>query len=388
VSEALGSLRAGYQHRYAAARHARAAGRRVVGYFQNTVPVELIRAAGLFPVRLAGSPEYCPPVVAEFMEEYFDGEVRSIFGLLAEGHFDFVDLVVIPRSAEIWLQLYYLLLEFREWRPDAPVPAVYLFDLLQSPHYETGRYVLGRCRDLARQLAEVSGTVVTEAALVAAIAKGNRQRRLLQLVSAQWQSAKPTLDGADALRVIGSAGALGIERHCELLERLLDSLPPSLSRHGPRLLLKGSPQSDTRFTELVEAAGGAVVAHDHAWGDRTYQALIAETGDPWEALAEHYWLEAPSPRSYPQEREDQRFLALAQAAAVDGVIFWHEEWDDTLGWEYPGQKRLLDAAGIGSLYLKRQPYFEPPVAAQRQAVSDFLAALRTSAATRRVAEGS
>jgi benzoyl-CoA reductase/2-hydroxyglutaryl-CoA dehydratase subunit BcrC/BadD/HgdB len=106
---------------------------------------------------------------------------------------------------------------------------------------------------------------------------------------------------------------------------------------------------------------------------------VQERDEPWAALARHYCFDIPSPREYPQAKADELFLALATQARVDGVIFIHDEWDDTLGWEYPDQKRLLEARGIGSLFLKRQRYFDPDEAQQRESVRGFLDHLRTRA---------
>jgi hypothetical protein len=111
------------------------------------------------------------------------------------------------------------------------------------------------------------------------------------------------------------------------------------------------------------------------WGDRTYETLVPERSEPWATLARHYCLDIPSPREYPQAKADAKFLALATRARVDGVIFYHDEWDDTLGWEYPDQKKLLDDRGIASLFLKRQPYFEPNETEQEHAVRAFLSRL-------------
>jgi benzoyl-CoA reductase/2-hydroxyglutaryl-CoA dehydratase subunit BcrC/BadD/HgdB len=125
--------------------------------------------------------------------------------------------------------------------------------------------------------------------------------------------------------------------------------------------------------------GGCVVAHDHLWGDRTYASTVHERSEPWNALAHHYCFEIPSPREYPQAKADERFLQLAETARVNGVIFFHDEWDDTLGWEYPDQKKQLDERGIRSLFLKRQRYFDPDEAGQSEVIRSFIAQLQTRA---------
>jgi len=374
MDQPLQALRAAYESPYDAARAHRAKGGKVIGYLLNAVPEELIAAAGCFPVRLRGEPQRSP-IAERYMETYMDGEVRSIFGALLEGRFDFVDLLVIPRSSEMYLQLYYFLLEIPKWEPAVRLPPIHMFDLLQTPSSATLKYVVGRLRDLAERIAAVGGGLIDGQALSTAITAVNAKRRRLQQASALWQAETPALTGVDALTTISCASFMPQDDYLTRLDALIAEPPPTFAT-GPRILLKGSPQSDLRFTSLVERLGGAVVAHDHLWGDRTYATVVEERAEPWAALARHYCLDIPSPREYPQTKADARFLELVQRARVEGVIFYHDEWDDTLGWEYPDQKKLLDSRGVPSLFLKRQPYFEPPELEQAQAVRAFLDTLR------------
>jgi benzoyl-CoA reductase/2-hydroxyglutaryl-CoA dehydratase subunit BcrC/BadD/HgdB len=368
-------LRDIYADPYAAARAHRAAGGKVVGYLLNSVPEELIIAAGCFPVRLRGDPARLPPLAERYMEEYLDGEVRSIFGALLEGRFDFVDLLVIPRNSEVYLQLYYFLLEMPKWEPQARIPPLYLFDLLQTPSAMTLRYVAGRLHDFANRLGEISGRSITAPALSKAISTVNAKRASLQAASRLWQARAPALSGVDALTVISAASFAAHDTYMSALKALVAD-PPAAASPKARLLLKGSPQSDLRFTALVERVGAGVVAHDHLWGDRTYAALVREDGDPWHALARHYSLDIPSPREYPQAKADQGFLLLVEKAHVQGVIFFHDEWDDTLGWEYPDQKKLLEQRGVPSVFLKRQRYFDPDEAQQSEGVRALVESLQ------------
>lgn len=371
ANSAVEKLRAAYADPYAAARAHRASGGKVVGYFLNSVPEELIVASGCFPVRLRGEPTQQSARAERYMEEYMDGEVRSIFGAFLEGRFDFVDLVVIPRNSEVYLQLYYFLLEIPKWEADVRLPALHLFDLLQTPNSTTLKYVTGRLHALAELLVEIGGKLVTTASLTQAISRTNAKRALLQRCSTLWHSRTSAISGVDALAIISAASFMRHDEFSEALSTLTaEPNPSALSK--PRILLKGSPQSDARTTALIERLGGAVVAHDHLWGDRTYEALVPERSEPWTALARHYALNIPSPREYPQAKADARFLDLVTRAQVEGVIFFHDEWDDTLGWEYPDQKNALDARGIDSLFLKRQPYFTPNETEQAEHIASFL----------------
>lgn len=370
---ALATLHRQYRDRESEARRRHDAGQKVVGYFSNNVPEELVLATGMFPVQLTGDPRDTTEVADAYLDDVFDGSIKSIFNRLFTGHFDFVDLIVVPRTSEAFLQLYYFVEEARRWEPDRRVPELYLFDFLQTPFHLTTEWDRSRMDLLRARLERLAGAPVTDIALRQAIATVNGDRRLLQRAASLWRGPAPRLSGVDALAIIGSGWFMDRAEHARLLGAIVaggSSLPP---RSGPCLMVKGSPHDNAGFYEVAEESGAAIVASDHFFGDPNFAALVDEEGDPLDALTGYYQLYSPSIRSYPQSRQDTRFMALIDEAAVEGVVFYHDEHDDTLGWDYPDQKRRLDARNIPSLFLKRQSYGRPDREAQRHALREFIA---------------
>jgi benzoyl-CoA reductase/2-hydroxyglutaryl-CoA dehydratase subunit BcrC/BadD/HgdB len=372
---ALATLHRHYDDREGEARRRRETGQKVVGYLSNNVPEELILAAGMFPVRLTGDPRDTTEMADIYLDEAFDGSIKSIFNRLFTGHFDFVDLVIVPRTSEAFLQLYYFVTEVRCWEPERRVPDLYLFDFLQTPFYLTNQWDRSRLALLGSRLEHLAGAPITEGALREAIATMNGDRRKLQKAAVLWRGATPRLSGVDALAIVGSGWFMDRAEHAALLGSIVEGGEALQLRSGPRVMIKGSPQDNADFYRLVEECGAAIVAGDHVFGDSTFAALVDEDSDPIDALTGYYQLHSPSIRSYPQAQQDKQFMALVDKAAVEGVVFYHDEYDDALGWDYPDQKRLLDARGIPSLFLKRQSYRRPDRAAQRHALREFLAAL-------------
>ena len=372
---ALEKLRSIYRDREAEARATKAGGGKVVGYFSNNVPVELIAAAGLFPVCLTGDPGEATDIGDRYMEEFHDGNIRSIFDRMLRGHYNFADLIVVPRTSESFLQLYYYLLEARKWEPARHFPELYLFDLLQAPNWTVGRYDRDRLDELRRTLDRVAGRATSDDAIRAAIAATNENRALFGAVNKLRRGDRPSVSGTDMLRIAGAAGFTATANHTALLHDIQKDSGALEPLDGWRVMVKGSPHDDDGFYALVESCGAIIVADDHVAGERAFEHRIAGGGDPMEALTEHYHRHSPSPRSYPQAEQDRRFLDLVGEARVGGVIFFHDEWDDVLGWDYPGQKKLLDARGVKSLFLKKQSYRSPDRAAQRDAVRGFVESL-------------
>jgi benzoyl-CoA reductase/2-hydroxyglutaryl-CoA dehydratase subunit BcrC/BadD/HgdB len=365
-TDPLAHLRAAYQQRSSAALAARANGRKVVGYIGTCVPVELIAAAGCFPVQLTGEPGEPTPLAADFLDDDFEGDVRSLFQRIVGGAFNHVDLVVIPRTSNSYLYLYYLLHEAKRWLPGQVFPEAYLFDVLHTPYASTGEYVYGRVVAFKERLEQLAGSAIDADALRSAIARANDNRLALQAVNDMRRQAVPAIGGTDVLRAIGAARFMDMDEHTALAHALLAQACAPAS--GPRLMVKGAPHDHDGFYELVEAQGAVIVADDHLAGERTIERLVDDTAEPLVSLAHHYHLHMPSIRSYPQTQQDRRFLEIVDAAGVQGVIFFHDEFDDTLGWDYPGQKKLLDERGIPSVWLQKQAYGSPDREAQAAAV--------------------
>ena len=78
-----------YDHRLDAARQKHSAGIPVVGVTSNTVPWELVRAAGFSPFLLS-APHGLTPYADLFMKPVFENRIRNIFDRLLAGDGEFL----------------------------------------------------------------------------------------------------------------------------------------------------------------------------------------------------------------------------------------------------------------------------------------------------------
>lgn len=348
---------------FAAARAAKAAGQRVIAYAGASVPVELIRAGGAFALQLAGDPSQPTPLSDTCLDDEFDGEIRSLFDQIGGGACNVADTIIIPRASNGLLYLYYSLLELRRLEPQRVFPEVVLFDVLNTPNWETGQYVLDRTRALHAALGgspQALRDAVAMANLVRqALHSLNQRRRAGALRGSTWWTA------LRASRVMAPAAWL------DAAARLDDEAAPPV-----RLMLKGYGQDTPALYLLAEELGANIVADDCIGGERTVAALVDEQAEPLGALASHYHVHVPTIRSFPRSREDAAWLALIEASATQGVVFCHEEFDDTFGWDYPEQKALLEQRALPQLLLSRQSYRSPDREAQRAALAGLIARIK------------
>jgi len=349
---------------------ARLSDKPVIGYLANTVPVEMIRAAGFFALQLVGNPRHATPRALERMEDFFDGYILSIFDRMLAGEYSWLDAVIVPRSSEVLLQLYYHMLEVRRAEPQIPMPRPILFDILHSPGPATARYNAGRLAALRDRLSDM-GTPVTDAALAAEIATANRVRAALDRLDSLRRESPARLRGSTMLRATIASTLMPPDAFTAAAQAL--AAEPETAPAGPRLLLTGSPHDEDGFHKLVEATGANIVADDHGTGAWWFDHPVDESGDAMQALLHKYHLNAPSPRSYPRAVTDGRLMHAVDRARPDAVIFFTDEWDDTFGFDYPTQRDLLAARGIPTLFLKEQSYRKPDRAAQEAALRDLYA---------------
>jgi benzoyl-CoA reductase/2-hydroxyglutaryl-CoA dehydratase subunit BcrC/BadD/HgdB len=279
---------------------------------------------------------------------------------------------VIVRGHEPHLQLYYALEEIRRLEPGLRFPEIVLLDLLGSPHWRTERWNRSRLALFGDRLAALAGAPVTDDALRVAMEAEAGVRRRLRAVAALRHQDPPRLSGPDALAILAAPAFVPPETVVPWLDALLADPPPPLPAGRPRLMVKGLGFDALALHALVADMGADVVVDDHPGGDPLADRGDPGAGDPLDVLADQFLREVATPRTFPQSLQDRRMMDRVRAARVDGVLVVLPEHDDTLGWDWPGQKAMLEAAGVAAVPLFHQPFANPDRTAQRAAVADLL----------------
>ena len=349
-NSAANQLASHYENPMAQALEAHRAGVPVVGLTSNTIPWELIRAAGLFPVVLR-PPQRATPAADEFMEKnVFQARIRQIFESAVSGEWSFLRAIILPRTSEQECKLFLYLHEVVREGSREGVPPVYLYDLLHSQSAETHAYGISRTEELKRQLEEIAGHPIARPQIVAAIAESNAARAAVRSLLRLRQGA-PRLSGTEALPLIGAYWFMGRAEYTKLATKASGVLERGKPLRGARLIVKGPPLDHLQLHAALESHGAIVVAEDDWWGTRSVGADIHSDGDALKTIFAHYYLDAPSPRVFPPHAADRWFESRVREG-VDGVVFYLPPEDYVLGWDYPRQKQFLDGLGIPSLAVR------------------------------------
>ena len=321
----------------------------IVGITSNTVPWELLRAAGCVPVLI--SPAAGPtPHANQFMEPAFDPRIRRILESTLAGEAAALSHIIIPRTSAAEYRLYLYLREVARQRNSAS-PA-YLFDLLHTRSARTRAYGMGRLIDLKAALEEWTSKPITAAALQSAITKSNAARRAIRRLLRLRRGDQPRLKGSEAVTLIGAWNFMDRGEYAELLTRAIREIRRRPALEGPRILIKGFPLDHPHLHRSIESHGAVVVAEDDWWGSRAAGGDIRTGGDPLTAIFAKYYLDAPSSQVFPRQAADRWFEREVQFD-VDGVVFYLPCYDDVYGWDYPRQREFLDSHRIPHMLLSQ-----------------------------------
>jgi benzoyl-CoA reductase/2-hydroxyglutaryl-CoA dehydratase subunit BcrC/BadD/HgdB len=359
-----------YENPMAQAMEAHRAGIPVVGITSNTVPWELIRAAGFFPV-MQRPAQGATPAADEFMEtNVFPERIRQIFECAVSGEWSFLRAIILSRTSEQEYKLFLYLREVAREGARNGMPPVFLYGLLHSQSAETRAFGISRTEELKRQLEEIAGHPIAAQTIAEAISESNAARaavrRLLDL-----RNGAPRINGAEALPLIGAYRFMGCADYAKLATEAVEILERREPLPGARLIVKGASLDHIRLQAAIESHGAIVVAEDDWWGTRSVGSDISEDGDALTAVFEHYYLDEPSPRVFPPDAADRWFESRVRDG-VGGVVFYLPSEDCVLGWDYPRQKVFLDGLGIPSIVLCDDPAAEELSAQSHESIERFV----------------
>jgi benzoyl-CoA reductase/2-hydroxyglutaryl-CoA dehydratase subunit BcrC/BadD/HgdB len=356
---ALEIMQKHYQQRDLYAREWKGRGGKVVGYFCDIVPEELISAAGFLPYRLSGDPLGGTEAVDVLLFRPGgppEGFVHSIFNMLLTTKYSFLDFLVIPNTRASIQKLYFILVNMKASNPSLKLPEIYFFDNLHTTFYLSGLYVRDRVFELKEKLEEWAGKKISDSALSAAIISTNENRDLLKKVAALRTADPPRISGVQALQIIGSSMFMNKEEHNKLLQKFLEEGSNLPVKTGPRLFVQGSPLDNLQLYKIIESSGATVVSEDNCWGNRYSDTLVNTSANPLEAIVDRYLNKAPCPQMLPLSRRVDNCVSGVLAAKAQGVIFNVIERDNSLNWEIPDEKAAFEQRNIPYLYLKDQKY--------------------------------
>ncbi len=341
---------------------ARFPGRRALGYLCSYLPEEIVHAAGFVPLRILPGGAASPRADAH-LQSYTCSLARGCLERSLTGELDFLAGVAFAHTcdtmqclADVW----------REGGTGKWVGWLVQPVTLDSPRAKG--YLVAEMKRFAASLPASSGAPISDDALRASIALYNANRRLL----ADLHSRRDALLAVDLWQATNAAMLLPPEEFQRMAQTALPTAGPStVRRGGARLVLSGPTLDDPAILSLIEDLGARVVGDDLCNGERYFDTLVAETGDPWEALAERYLRRVPCPCKHAGlDAREKHLLGLVRERGAQGVVFVHKKFCEPHAWDYPPLAAALTKASIPHLLLETEA--TTPLGAVRTRIEAFL----------------
>ncbi|HID94612.1 MAG TPA: 2-hydroxyacyl-CoA dehydratase [Candidatus Latescibacteria bacterium] len=345
-------------------------GGRAIGCLCAMVPVEIINAAGLFPLRLVGNRE-----TVERSREYFSNYscyfVQSILESALNGGCDLLDGVVFSYTCDCIRFLSAI------WEKVVDLPYFYF---LNNPHCGNAEgaetFFMEEMKNFVNSLEELSGGEISDESLLDSIQLYNRLRSCYQRIDELRIGAKISGSQAAELTLYGlmSPPSIAVERLTRIISEG-DFTPPA---EGPRVMALGGVHPDLDIFHLVESLGGNIIADDFCMVGRCAEDEIDITEDDLLFILSRFYLNQRTqcPCMTTEGRFQRRLdyiMKKIKLGSVDGVVFTIQRYCDPHQLDYPDLSAALADRGIPTLLVEvEQSIYSEPIKNRLEAFVEML----------------
>ncbi|MEO0005460.1 MAG: 2-hydroxyacyl-CoA dehydratase family protein [candidate division WOR-3 bacterium] len=293
-------------------------GKKVVGYFCQYVPVELIFAAGAIPVRLARGNYFSSVRGERFLRPDACPFCKSCLGKFeTDPLYRLTDALVFVNTCDMMRRL-----------PEA-VSANIKIPIFQLYLPRTAEPFPNRVQGFERQimllkawLTGLTGEEVKEERVLTAITQYNSLRQAISQIDEGRALVPPRVKGSEIFGLALLAWLLEPQKASRVLLRH-SSTPTSTSNYSaPRVLLAGSilAEEERDLIELIEE-GADIVADVVCTGARFFAGSVELQGNPFHSLAHFYFNRIPCAYRRPNNLLYDKLKQLILERAVQGIIY-------------------------------------------------------------------
>ena len=344
------------RHEYARAWKKRTGGK-VLGYYEPYMPEEIVYAAGALPVRLFSKHE--PDDVTDRQMYGNCACSREILNQFIKGNFDYIDGLINAEGCQWMLNAFQTTLNNK---PELFNHYVFVPDYVDG---KTSKDLMRSELDVFQKAMEKwTGKPITSSDLDHAIEVYNTNRRLMRKVYELRRADNPVILGSEAMQMVLASQVMDKEEMNNILHDAIAKLEKRQPRKdtGVRLMLIGSPTSDTELEELIESLGANVVIDEVCTGscyfwnevipqaDRLMAIALRYLGRPHCALKDNNWRRRPA-----------HIYQLYEDYQAHGVIIAKQIYCHPHGTDNPLIWKILRERNIPFHYLERDatlPYEE------------------------------
>jgi len=333
-------------------------GGKIVGYTCSFMPVEILHAAGILPIRLrglnAGSMEladaYYGPFVCSFP--------KALLQLAGNGTYDFLDGAIISNGCDTLRRLDDCWRHIGKDIEGSCPDWLYYFDVPHKPDGHAYDWYVNQVKKLIKTLEETFDVEITDKKLADAIKNQNRVRRLLWELETFRRDDTVRVSGKEAYSAIIAGTVMPLDLYEEHLSDLVNEIrlrETNVADGKIKLFLGGSICDDFELVSLIEESEALVVGENVCFGVRHDNDIVNETDEPIHALTEKYLSASVCPRMMGWYKERAGMITeKIKKTDAQGVIMQNIRFCDLHGSENGLLERDLENENIPALRIERE----------------------------------
>lgn len=359
-------------------------GAKVVGYFCTYIPEELITAAGMIPLRLVnGSSPEAMLVGEQYLKPYSCPYIRSCIGnrVNKNPYFELLDAICVACTCDGMKNLQ------EYWKKYFNIP-VYTVGVPQtSNRFRTRQqavdYFRGELEELKRELEALGGRKITNRRLRESVKFHNLIRGRMRRLYDHLKDDSSPISWRDAFRISHAGFLVDRAQFLQETTRIVGELrvaqkTEKRAEEQPRLMLYGSVMAydDIKVIDLVEKAGGKIVADALCSGSRFWRKDVSPDSPPMEGLVERYLHNIPCPNMTDIPMRLNYVVAKSRESKAQGLIYYSLKSCDNFRSEVSMFEEAVEKElGIPTLLIETE-YSTADIGTARTKVEAFLEMLR------------
>jgi len=350
-----------YAKRDLRVRELNAQGKKIMGYVCAYPTLEMVTAMDYVPFKILGSMDEPITKADTQVPTIICPMLRSMLDLGMKGKVDFIEGFLGAHTCdctEKFCHLYQYNMEF---------PYYHFLDVPHIAHEASFGFLKSGLQLLQKTLEKHTGKKIDTDRLKEEIKKHNALRALVRELYGLRKQDPPLLSGSENLQIMLALMAMPIEEGSEMVRDIIAEVKERKVgrpvKKAGRLLLWGSPLTETSIVEMIESLNDNVVMDDICTGTRHFWPDVEITPDPLDGLAKRYLNDLKCPRTFREttasfeEDQEARFGYIRDYAKdwnVNGIILQSMKYCDTHGYEVPAIKAYFDRIGIPAMYLEHE----------------------------------
>ena len=323
-------------------KHQKELDRPIIGVMPAYFPLELIEAAGGYPVQLWGN--NLPIEKADaYLQSYCCSVARSVMELELREISHMV-------TAYAFTSLCDTLINLREiYRQVFSKPTLELSIPITRTEVARHNYLESVVKSVTAGLEEITGNKITADSLRKAAQLYGRTRTLqrrLYRIRAKNPGFVKSLDFYSAIK---TGFFLPGEIYNQMLEALLQKLEAkeALNGSGPKLLISGMVFDPLEIHRIIDELGAWVVDDDFANGWRTASKPDLKTENLVEGITDYLFNPAPCCCIYNPDNDRHPYLLdRVKQSGADGVLLWYIKFCEPDAFDRPQLMKHFKAMNI------------------------------------------